>query len=797
MSDFDRGADAMKSIAADMVASQRSNENEANIRLRIIDRVLTEALGWPHSAIAAEEPSDGGYIDYLVGELGAQFIIEAKRADVGFELPVGLKSGVVSLQPLLTSKDSKDLAAALRQAGGYAQEHGVPVAIAFNGHQLVAYLATRSDGVPPLKGKALVFSSPESFVSDFIVLWNTFSPEGVQSRAIYQTLSITSLLPPEPLSMRLHDYPGAKSRNQLQTSLQILGDLFLGDLATAPELKQTFLEECYASSGALSQYALVSRQILAARYEFLNELGQAPVAAVSNKKGVSTALPESILEAALSNRPIILLGDVGAGKTTFIERLIKVEAKEVLGESVSLYIDLGNSSSLSSISQHVVTESINQLDSKYSVDIQSLEFSQNALRAELARFDKSPMGALKDTDPGQYQLKRLGFIQEQIDDSARYIPLALNWIKKSSRKQIVVFIDNVDQRSADDQDRAFLIANEIAANWPATVFVTLRPETFYSSEREGAISGYHPRVFVISPPRTDHMLQLRLKFALAELNGGRVHGLPAGISIGSDSLETFLEILLYNFETNRPLIELVDNLAGGNMRAALDFVTAFVGSGHINSSKIIERQQQYGSYVIPPHEFMRSIMFGDDRYYDPESSPVPNLFDLSRPDPKEHFLLTFCLAYIQKQGELDSSHGYISSSKVYLTMQGFGFEPEQVQHAIDYAARFKLLDATRRFGSSGVAEAFRITTVGAYAYKMLPGSFTYFDAITVDLPILTEAIRGQVRDVFTMSDRVDRVIAIADYLDAQWADVPTGVPWSWPEASKALRTDLAKVPRSS
>jgi hypothetical protein len=130
-------------------------------------------------------------------------------------------------------------------------------------------------------------------------------------------------------------------------------------------------------------------------------------------------------------------------------------------------------------------------------------------------------------------------------------------------------------------------------------------------------------------------------------------------------------------------------------------------------------------------------------------------------------------------------------------MQGFGYEPEQIQHAIDYAARFKLVDATRRFGSSGVAEALRITTVGAYAYKMLPASFTYFDAISVDLPILNDVIRAQVRDVFTMNERVVRVATIADYLDAQWAEVPTGVPWSWPESSKALRAEIARVPRQN
>ena len=40
-------------------------------------------------------------------------------------------------------------------------------------------------------------------------------------------------------------------------------------------------------------------------------------------------------------RPILLVGDIGAGRTTFIRHLIKVSAKEILRDAVLLYVDLG------------------------------------------------------------------------------------------------------------------------------------------------------------------------------------------------------------------------------------------------------------------------------------------------------------------------------------------------------------------------------------------------------------------------------------------------------------------------
>jgi hypothetical protein len=49
--------------------------------------------------------------------------------------------------------------------------------------------------------------------------------------------------------------------------------------------------------------------------------------------------------------------------------------------------------------------------------------------------------------------------------------------------------------------------------------VALRPETFYRSLKIGALSGYHPKAFTISPPRIDRVIEKRLRFALRLTSG--------------------------------------------------------------------------------------------------------------------------------------------------------------------------------------------------------------------------------------------------------------------------------------
>jgi hypothetical protein len=119
-------------------------------------------------------------------------------------------------------------------------------------------------------------------------------------------------------------------------------------------------------------------------------------------------------------------------------------------------------------------------------------------------------------------------------------------------------------------------------------------------------------VFTIAPPRADVMLQRRVDFALRQLRETkRLGSFPVGVTVDSESLTIFLEMLGENFRSNRNLLAMIDNLAGGNMRMALEFVTAFIGSGHVDTTKILDICRAGGGYTIPPHEFLRALLFGD------------------------------------------------------------------------------------------------------------------------------------------------------------------------------------------
>lgn len=777
-------------------STRQAERNEATTRLQLVDRLFFECLGWSKDDVIPEESQARAYADYTFLAPRRILIVEAKKEGNYFELPAGQTRLEYSLSALF--RDYPNLKAAIEQAAQYCQSRGVPFGAVSNGHQVVAFIANRNDGLPPLEGNALVFPSLEFMLENFLELWQALSKPGIEEKRLLRRLigDIRPELPPK-LSTALPFYPGVKGRNPFQTDLQTLSELVIEDLVRSSDLRRHFLQETYCESGALSQYALVSRTILQTRYSalFAPEAEGPTVVPAVEREGISAEL----LAESLSRRPIILIGDVGVGKTTFIRHLMYVDAAPLFENAITLYIDLGSQATLTTDLRKFLIREINrQLREDHGIDILERNFVRYVYRSEIERFSRSIWADLKDTNPDLYKQKEIEVLAEKLSNEEEHLKTMLQHVAKARKKQIVLFIDNADQRDEDTQQQAFLISQEIAEHWrPVTVFVALRPETFYRSLRIGALSGYHPKAFTISPPRTDRVINRRLRFALRVASGEiPIESVSQGIEVKLQNLAQIIRIFLESLEYSNDISEFVENMAGGNIRLALDFVRAFFGSGHVNTEKIIRIYEETGRYRIPLHEFLRAVIYGDAEYYDPERSPIANLFDISHPDPKEHFLLPITIGLLASSSGSEVEQGFIDTAVIYERLQGFGFTPEQIDDAIIRGHRKKLVDTTaRRIPQPGreMPQSMRVTTVGAYHIRRLCRLFQYIDAIIVDTPILTPSVRTAVSDERNIVERLDRTNEFRRYLDEHWElleGVGASYVFDWNGASRELEANI-------
>jgi hypothetical protein len=773
MTTYEQGKQTLLALAE---STRDFDGNEATTRLRLINVVLKDVLGWPADEISCEEHVDGDYLDYVLGSPSKKAVVEAKRTARTFDVPAGVTSGIRELATVRGYNAKNE--AAVDQVLAYCQSAGIGVAILSNGHQFLGFLGSRSDGRRPVEGKALFYESLDAIYDDFPRFWDYFSRDGLARGDLSRTLQASSTLPPppSPLSSRISGYPGYRIGSEMETDLRILGDLFIQDIVRDDTITDDFLAECYSSSGALSQYAVVSKEILKSRYTVLSQHVNTEDA--RDRRGTNPHLKDDILAGALVKRPIILLGDVGVGKSIFLRHLFRIEASEILDRTVVFYVDfLKHSGLIDDVPNHIVNVVGDTLRESLGMELTDRDFVRAVYNQEINVFKRGIYGQLEEDDPTEYRRREIEMLESHVSNEYEHARRALQFLQASRGLNFVIALDNVDQHLPVFQEQIFVAGQSLAETWPGAVFMSLRPDTFHASRRSGALAAYQPRVFTVSPPRVDQVVLKRLQFARKQLvEFGRLPGFPEGLTLDSTSLLVYIDVLIKAFETNEELIRLIDNLSSGNTRRALDFISTFVGSGYVQTARILQAHDRGDQYIIPLHEFVRAILYGDNQYYDPNTSPVPNLFDLSRVDGKEHFLLPHLFATVENLGERESA-GFAEMPSVYRELQALGYTPEQIDHHFNHAIERQLIEVAEHGASAKVA---RITPAGAYLWKVLIVDFACVDAIVVDTPILQPDIRSQIHDVYEITDRIDRADAFMAYLTSCWPFGDDDLLFSWP-----------------
>lgn len=774
------------------LSSKENNRNEAQTRFSIIDEIFIECLRWSKDDITLEDPYEGGYTDYTFKCPRDVMIVEAKRESINFELPAGSKL-ITPIQTLL--KTSPDIDKAIRQVAKYCQKRGVPIGVVSNGYQLIAFVAARNDSTPPLEGKALVFSSLHEMIENFTELWDCLSKPGIEEKRIFEILlDKKPIVLPEKLSAKMLNYPGIKNRNPFQTDLQVISDLVLEDIIRRSDFEESFLIDCYCKSGALSQYSSLSKEILKSRYDhILKEMDPTRTftPALSRKENI-----DDFLQKGITRRPILLVGDVGVGKSMFIRNLIKVDAKDFFDKATYFYIDLGAKGSLTKDLREFILNEIQKQLLAQDFDIFADDIIRRIYKLDLKRFESGLYKAYKETNPALYAQKEIEYLEKHVSQLDEHLKKVFLHISKSHKKEIVIFIDNTDQRSEETQEKAFLICQELSAEWSATSFLTIRPETFKRSIESGALSGYHPKAFYIAPPRVDNVIEKRLKYAIKIASGEVQLADFKDSSFSFSSFKTLATIFLDSIQNNRDLVLCIDDVSRGNIRRALDFIKGFFGSGHINTQKIIDIYNISGCYFIPLHEFLRALIFGDTIYYSPNSSPISNIFDIKTLDEKEYFLTLNILRYLHSKMSLED--GFVDMAEFYNEIQSLGYAPDQIDYTLISAVKKGLVETpTRRIPNVTANKplSIRITSLGAYISCELVQMFPYIDSIIVDVPILDKTKRLEITKAITIQERLNRAMLFVEYLDHVWNShfEKKGAFFDWTSISAKLKSNIKSI----
>ena len=232
------------------------------------------------------------------------------------------------------------------------------------------------------------------------------------------------------------------------------------------------------------------------------------------------------------------------------------------------------------------------------------------------------------------------------------------------------------------------------------------------------------------------------------------------------------------------------------MRKAIELIKKFFGSGHVDTQKIIQIQET-GRYTIPVHEVLRSVIFGDNVYYSPYNSEIINLFDVRKNETKDHFTTSIILGLLHDNSVNNRNEGFVAITEVYSYLQKLGYVPSTIDLCLNFMYSKGLFETSEKGNNLNTENSLlliRATGTGVYHLNHLLNSFTYIDAILVDIPIFEKVTRGKITNSTDIFSRLQRSEYLADYLDEIWnSQTFQNTHFNWIQKSTELRKDISKI----
>lgn len=798
------------------------NANEAATRLKVIDRILREVLGWLDEDISPEEhvTEDGAttYADYVLRAANAAIVVEAKKVGLAFTAEPGQRR-----VKLTRSFLQSELGEAIEQARDYARKLGVDYAIATNGQVWAVYPAQRHDQVKFHDSTALIFWSLEDALSEsYQEFYDLLSRDSVISGSL------------EPALLGRSGNQGANrklgtffSNNAQEARRNPVFHLIEDQVVTAfsdsiAELNSDSFERCYVAAPESIKFDHKIRMNVAKRPSVVGGAIRRPM-----KSADSTAVEKRFREQAVRaggapsprSLAMLVLGTVGAGKTTFLHYMRKVRLKDIFEKpSVSphphwLHLDFLNNASGRAPAEFIYRSLLEYINSDPFLS-SGEHCVKKAYASEIAAMKSGPMFAIANAED-EVARRVTDMMMADYHRIDPYVEKVLRHATKISPFFLV--IDNVDQIEDEDlQSRLFTEALSISRALSLNLILCLRQATFAKHRNSPAIDAFDFETVQIDTPRIASVLSKRFDL-VRYLAKGQKGDFTAenGAHITVEDASQIVD-LLQGSVLGTEIGQRIEVLATEDVRLALRMTREFLERGYTNPGRAIEHYRNTGRYILPKHEAFRAIMLGTKTVYREDSSSIGNPFDSQLASDQMQLLRLFVLsAIVSYAGE--SGFRLVDGSMISESMRKIGVGDSYTERVLSDLCSFRFL-FTAGHGEATLASSYIPSRLGGYIVRELISNFTFIENVMYDtyIPELSvwlklkqftqevEASRDKLRRVRL---RVIRAREFYTYMQLMYAPLLTearkrGLPPQWShdvlaERKADLTNELERVIRSA
>lgn len=741
-------------------------ESEAQTRFDIIDRIIKELLQWKHGQISVEEYIKGEkekYVDYLLKCGDINIVIEAKK--IGASFPNPSKRKKIKLTSSLLSEG--EIGKAIRQAEGYATKVSANVVVVTNGTCWCFYPAD------PSIGKDLVYAYllfPFDDIKDAEELFNWLAIPNVENDSLMKIGYENPYISINSLANVTRDSDARIGRNNIADHITpALDNAFHGESLIGDEDKLKF---CYVNTDARTKYDTSLKMFLADR-----KPGSILTAKRIKKDWEQDELHLNIQALDTSkNIPVtLLIGSVGAGKSTYLSQFELIQGKELLQEKKCfwVYIDFEKMGATGN-PREFIYESLKEFclnDHPYvKTDYKSLV--EPAYEDEIKKLARGPFGlAAKNKEKFEEKIQEI--IEKDYTDVERYVEKIYAYIGK--HYLTVIVLDNIDlYENSKLEIEVFSEGVALAKKINCNMIVSVRDTTYVKHKNESIFNAFELKRFWLDPPPFREVLSKRLKFAGLVLKGKKATIPYNGMSLIVKDLSVFFDIA-HSTLLKENSARLIECLADGNIRKGITLVNNFLTSGHIQADRALSNYlDKQVIRSLPFHEVFKGSVLGTWKYYKEDRAEVMNVLSSGFSSKSLQFLRIYILKFLYLRAK-DKNTLDTPVKRIVESFSIIGASDNHILKTLQDLYQNGLVNSIDA-RDIDINSVIVVTLTGGYYYTVLTRRSEYLENIMFDTPIFNEEIWEQIYSVnedikhdnniiSRVRKRRDRMMHFLDYIE--------------------------------
>jgi predicted type IV restriction endonuclease/energy-coupling factor transporter ATP-binding protein EcfA2 len=651
-------------------------DTEQDVRFQIINRMIISVLGWDSSEIKTEPHTESGYIDYLLTHRGRnRFVVEAKRTSTNLVDTKSSRLGYYTASgPALQSANE-----GLKQAQRYCSETGVLFSALTNGYQWIAFWAIRSDGTKPGEGKTIVFNSLECVLENFAIFYDLFSREGILSN-LYQVhihkeegLTVHNVERLTPI-VELKEVQ-LRRKSQIASDLETIYRGFFGTISGENDLDM--LAKCFVESKESHEADASLSKITQ------NLVNQVKIVTSSEAKELQKEI-ESSLETQ-KGEFVLIVGNKGAGKTTFIDRFFRLILQAQLRSScLILRVDLSDSSGdHERIVPWLVAHLKDELETNlFKGSLPTYEQLQGVFMKEYDRWRYGEHKYLYERDKHTFKEKFGDWIANLIQSSPeQYIQALLRSAIFARGLMPCIIFDNTDHFPQVFQERVFQFAQSIYRNIFSFIIFPITDRTIWQLSKAGPFQSYETRVFYLPVPSTKEVLAKRVSYIKEKITGQdrdstTPYFLKKGIRLSVGDIHAFAACIEDIFVNEEYIGRIIGWLANHDIRRSLDIARRIIISPVLSIEDLVKAYLIGKSYSISARKIKQALLVGEYTHFNQsESNYILNLYEIRAEEITSPLIRMSILKLL-----MDKDSETTSSENSYITVDDIlnYFEPARL-----------------------------------------------------------------------------------------------------------------------